>query len=66
MTKKEIKNMNDSELVAAFYLTTVDSVKKANSGRGMKGVSKDLCNLAEEMSLRFNLDRDYILKEIEM
>lgn len=63
MTKKEITEMNDTDLLSAFYLTTVRSVLESNSRGGeTKKTMKEFDWIIEESIKRFGLNREVLIK----
>ncbi|ALA13254.1 hypothetical protein AVV02_gp268 [Bacillus phage AvesoBmore] len=61
--KKEVQEMNDSELISAFHWNVVRVTKETNSTRGVTQKSlKEEKYILDEMIKRFNLDV-VVLKE---
>lgn len=61
--KKEIQEMNDSELISAFHWNVVRVTNETNSMRGVTQKSlKEEKYILDEMIKRFNLDVE-VLKE---
>ncbi|MEB9013942.1 hypothetical protein P4H82_27625 [Bacillus cereus] len=57
LKKKEIQEMNDSELISAFHWNVVRVTNETNSMRGITQKSlKEEKYILDEMIKRFNLD----------
>jgi hypothetical protein len=65
MNLKEIKALNNEELVAAFYWVAVSLTNEVNSRRGLtKGTQKQEKWLMNEIIKRFDLDAESFEKMI--
>lgn len=63
LKKKDVVEMNDTELFSAFYHNTVKLVKEANSNRGETKKSMQECDwIVEESIKRFELKREILVE----
>lgn len=65
-TKKEIKEMETVNLLAAFYLVAVKSTKEANSRRGVtKRTTNDEQLITDELCERLDLDKEQLQRRLQ-